>query len=504
MCVLLATFERVGGIIVALAWHTPWFVRSLVALVPIALVQRALRAYLRTAAASTALSRIVERSLDVEAEPLGATSVTIIDAAHHASHAVVDVWIPLIADGIGMIAGIAVLATFEDGIVIVGAALFVLGVAFGASRLLLRPAEDLFRHYVTAVEHVADAFDGRVELLASGRGDLFLERARTAIRFWRRTTWLTSANLVRAGSWPAIAGAVAIAVWVLRRGTVLDVRQVLVAGVFAPVAFALVRSAYALSKISAQVSPLRPLFEGRARAIHGAKVAEASRLSWEHATVAFGSHEVLSDVTLEVKSGEALALTGPNGAGKTSMLLAALGLRELSSGTIRVGDAELSTLDPAAWRRRVSYLPQRPYLLPRRTVREAMLFPARDVDDTMMERVLRQVELWERLETFPEHPLDVQTDSLSAGERQRLALARILTGDADVYLLDEVDANLDANGTDLVASLIRRFAARGKIVVYAVHSLALTAAADRVVRLAAGKIVSVENQLVNALGELGH
>jgi ABC-type transport system involved in cytochrome bd biosynthesis fused ATPase/permease subunit len=79
-------------------------------------------------------------------------------------------------------------------------------------------------------------------------------------------------------------------------------------------------------------------------------------------------------------------------------------------------------------------------------------------------------------------PLDVRVDALSIGERQRVALARILLRDAPIVLLDEPDANLDAAGVDLVRTVVRELA-QSRTVAVAAHTESLTAAADVVLRL---------------------
>ena len=85
-------------------------------------------------------------------------------------------------------------------------------------------------------------------------------------------------------------------------------------------------------------------------------------------------------------------------------------------------------------------------------------------------------------------PLDVRVDSLSIGERQRVALARLLCRDASLFLLDEPDANLDRAGIVLVAELIRELAGRG-MVAFAAHTPELLEIADRVVVLKDGRVV---------------
>jgi ATP-binding cassette subfamily C protein CydD len=87
-------------------------------------------------------------------------------------------------------------------------------------------------------------------------------------------------------------------------------------------------------------------------------------------------------------------------------------------------------------------------------------------------------------------PLAVRVDSLSVGERQRVALARIVCREASLFLLDEPDANLDRAGIVLVAELLRELAGRG-MVAFAAHTPELLAVAERVVVLDQGRVQTV-------------
>jgi ATP-binding cassette subfamily C protein CydCD len=509
--VLLAIVERLGGLASALAWGTRWFVPGLVLVVGVAGAHRFVRAALRRTATATALERVVAASLESRrgAMSIEATSVAIIDGAHHAARAVVDLAVPIVADVITAICGVAILASFSRQLVFGGAIVVVLAVAMGLLLLLGRPPDDAFRQYVAVLERVTDAFDGRGELVASGAGDAFIDRTRDIVRAWQRAARRSSVSLLSVGRWPAVAAAiVAVAIVAFWPGAGrIDLRHGLVLAIVAPICVGVVRNAYELAKAIAQVSPLGPLFEERLAQAAGGRRPSPTSLTWDAVTVAFDDKVVLAEATLEALPGEPVALMGANGAGKTTLLLAALGLRSLAAGRIRVGGVDLALLELNGWRRRVAYLPQRPYLLPRRTVREAMSFPARDVDATTLEEALRRVELWQRLVAFPCDPLLVPTDALSAGERQRLALARLFTSDADVYLLDEPDANLDAAGVKLVAELISGLAEKRKVVVCAVHSTEVAEAAQKVVRLVSAKIVTTEPQppkAVNGAEALRH
>jgi ABC-type transport system involved in cytochrome bd biosynthesis fused ATPase/permease subunit len=93
------------------------------------------------------------------------------------------------------------------------------------------------------------------------------------------------------------------------------------------------------------------------------------------------------------------------------------------------------------------------------------------------------------LRRSPGAPLEVKLGALSAGERQRVALARVLLRDAKVVLLDEPDANLDGEGVEILVAILRE-EARSKMVMVVAHSPAVLAAADRVLRFEDGRVVS--------------
>ena len=110
---------------------------------------------------------------------------------------------------------------------------------------------------------------------------------------------------------------------------------------------------------------------------------------------------------------------------------------------------------------------------------------------------LRRVGLTEALSRLAPDPLDAPIDVLSVGQRQRLALARMLCRDAEIYLLDEPDANLDRTGIAMVAELVRELG-REHLVVMASHTSELLEVAHRIVELRAGAVV---DHAVESAGE---
>ena len=192
------------------------------------------------------------------------------------------------------------------------------------------------------------------------------------------------------------------------------------------------------------------------------------------------------DLTLE--RGQVTGLTGPNGAGKSSAVQAILGLADPDEGTVLVGDTDVRDLDPAAWWTSVAWLPQHPVLIPG-TLRENLELTG-PVDAgpngldiacvaTGFDEVLREVpDGWDTV-------VGAGGLGLSLGQRQRLALTRVLLTDASVVLLDEPTAHFDAESEVRVLAAIRALAASGPAVLLVGHRAPVLAAADRVVTVAA-------------------
>lgn len=109
---------------------------------------------------------------------------------------------------------------------------------------------------------------------------------------------------------------------------------------------------------------------------------------------------------------------------------------------------------------------------------------ARDAGDEALRAALERIDVWRTLGGRGESPLDVRVGTLSAGQRQRVAVARVLAMDAPLVIVDEPDANLDADGIRLVAAILRDLAATRMVAVIA-HTDQLIALGDTLVRLSA-------------------
>ncbi|WP_435189501.1 thiol reductant ABC exporter subunit CydD [Streptomyces sp. bgisy126] len=193
----------------------------------------------------------------------------------------------------------------------------------------------------------------------------------------------------------------------------------------------------------------------------------------------------LDATTLTVEPGETVALVGPSGSGKSTLLDVVLGFTAPEpGGTVRVGGEDLAGLDPEAWRSRIAWVPQRPYLFAG-TIAENVRLARPDASDEAVREALRDAGADGFVAELPDGigtPLGEDGAGLSAGQRQRLALARAFLADRPLLLLDEPTAALDGETEAGVVDAVRRLAA-GRTVLLVVHRPALLAVADRVVRL---------------------
>ena len=206
---------------------------------------------------------------------------------------------------------------------------------------------------------------------------------------------------------------------------------------------------------------------------------------------------VLDGVDLTLAPGTTTLVTGRSGAGKTSLLALLLRFAEPTAGAVTVTDAagrpvDLRSLDPHAWRRRIAWVPQRPYLFDA-TVADNIRLGAPDASDDAVRRAARLAEAEAVIEALPDGyatRLGERGSRLSAGQRQRIALARAFlrqeVEDAPLVLLDEPTAHLDPEHAAAVRAGVARLLA-GRTGVIVAHDAAWADGADVVVRLAAGR-----------------
>ncbi|WP_084503559.1 thiol reductant ABC exporter subunit CydD [Nocardia salmonicida] len=200
-------------------------------------------------------------------------------------------------------------------------------------------------------------------------------------------------------------------------------------------------------------------------------------------------------LTAELDPGLVTVLTGPNGCGKSTTVQAILGLAEPDEGAVFVDGTDVRELDLDSWWSRIAWLPQRPVLVPgtlRENVELLGAVPDPTADDlrsvsaaTGFESVLAELpDGWNTV-------VGQNGTGLSLGQRQRLALTRVLAAHRPILLLDEPTAHLDPESEQRVLTALREYAAAGATVVVVAHRPTVLAAGDVVIEVVAGHTPSV-------------
>ena len=194
----------------------------------------------------------------------------------------------------------------------------------------------------------------------------------------------------------------------------------------------------------------------------------------------------LDRADLVVAAGETVAVTGASGCGKSTLLAIILGLRVPGAGSVSLGGVDLADLDLEDWRSQIGWVPQRPHLFAR-SVADNIRLGRPDASDAAIAGALEAAGLTEVVRRLPRGAdtlLGEGGTGLSAGERQRVSLARAFVRDAPLLLLDEPTASLDGGTEAEVLEAVRRLVT-GRTALIVAHRPALAALADRVVELAA-------------------
>lgn len=214
----------------------------------------------------------------------------------------------------------------------------------------------------------------------------------------------------------------------------------------------------------------------------------SKELSFENVSFGYdGSIKVLEGINFNLKKGEVIAIVGPSGAGKTTLIDLVPRFYDPIEGRVVFDGKDIREADVLSLRHQIAIVSQEPFLFAG-TIRENLSYPEQ-VSENEMKEVLKQVALWEFVSSLPsglDTVIGERGVTLSAGQRQRLAIARALLRKPQILILDEATASLDSAAEQHLLDNI----SKGRYTVILVaHRLSTARVADRIIVLNEGKIV---------------
>ncbi|MGQ0672213.1 MAG: type I secretion system permease/ATPase, partial [Hyphomicrobium sp.] len=201
---------------------------------------------------------------------------------------------------------------------------------------------------------------------------------------------------------------------------------------------------------------------------------------------------VIGNISFELKSGQALAVIGPSAAGKSSLARALVGVWSLARGSVRLDGAPLERWNPEQLGAHIGYLPQDVELFDG-TITENISRFEEQPDSKLVIEAARAAGVHEMVLRFPdgyETRIGERGSALSAGQRQRIALARALYGRPFLVVLDEPNSNLDSEGEEALAKAIQSVRARNGIVIVVAHRPGVLAVVDMIAVVGNGQITA--------------
>ncbi|MFD2740251.1 ABC transporter ATP-binding protein [Sulfitobacter aestuarii] len=203
-----------------------------------------------------------------------------------------------------------------------------------------------------------------------------------------------------------------------------------------------------------------------------------------------GGFEALKGVSLRIREGEILALLGPNGAGKTTLISTICGITTPTGGHVEVGGHDILK-DYRAARSMIGLVPQEINLEPFEKVINTVRFSrglfGKPADDAALERILRQLSLWDKK--------DSQIRALSGGMKRRVLIAKALSHEPRVLFLDEPTAGVDVELRKDMWQIVAGLKADGVTIILTTHYIEeAEAIADRIGVIAKGELLLVEEK----------
>lgn len=219
---------------------------------------------------------------------------------------------------------------------------------------------------------------------------------------------------------------------------------------------------------------------------------------FENVSFQINEREILTNISLEIKAGERVAILGSTGSGKSSLISLIPRFQKISSGriNIRIEDQEwdLTDINLSEWRKKIGFVHQEPFLFGR-TLAENLTFELKEVDDDEVQRVLKIAQLSDFVENLPDGTDTLVGErgvTLSGGQKQRLAIARMLLRNNPIMIFDDSTASLDIYTEAEFLSAFQKMLDNSKMkstIIHITQRLSTIKNIDKIIILNKGRII---------------
>lgn len=245
------------------------------------------------------------------------------------------------------------------------------------------------------------------------------------------------------------------------------------------------------------------------------KVALTGNIRYENVHFSYPTRkdvEVLKGLSLQVNSGQKVALVGTSGAGKSTIIQLLLKFYELDAGDIRVNGNSIYNINTTAYRQNIAIVPQEVILFGG-AIKENILYGKPEASEEEVIEAARKANAWEFIQSFPEGLETIVGErgvKLSGGQRQRIAIARAILKDPAILILDEATSSLDAESEKVVQDALNKLM-EGRTSIIIAHRLATIRDVDCIYVIDKGRIIEqgtheelslIEDGVYNSLAKL--
>jgi ABC-type bacteriocin/lantibiotic exporter with double-glycine peptidase domain len=228
----------------------------------------------------------------------------------------------------------------------------------------------------------------------------------------------------------------------------------------------------------------------------GKTIKKINKIMIDNVSFAFDSNVIFNNLTLSIQKGKTIGIIGESGNGKTTLVKLLLGVLNIQKGEISINNFNIDQINMLAYRSRVGYVSQEPLLF-NDSIYNNISIGDKNASNNDIIHAAKLANIHDFIVTLPDGYQSVikqLSDNISIGQKQRIAIARMILKDPDVLILDEPTSSIDMESEEKIIDSIKTIK-NNKIVIIVTHSWKILDICDDVYELKNGNLILIKNQL---------